>query len=93
MKRAVAALGEDDVKQLLEEQGKIEVTCQFCNDQYHFGEQEMQEWLAESAAANAANAELDDDVSRRFDQEIERLKVPILLLWRTLGTPVATLVV
>ncbi|KAK9803149.1 hypothetical protein WJX72_002817 [[Myrmecia] bisecta] len=41
MKRAVALLGEAEVKQILEEQGKIEVTCEFCKDTYQFQEEEV----------------------------------------------------
>lgn len=41
MKRAVAALGEGEAAKLMEEQGKIEVTCQFCADTYQFTEAEV----------------------------------------------------
>lgn len=36
MKRAVAALGEEDVQDLIEKRGNVEVTCAFCNDTYQF---------------------------------------------------------
>eukprot|EP00892_Ulva_mutabilis_P009249 jgi/Ulvmu1/6697/UM030_0028.1 len=48
MKRAVAALGDGEAAKLMEEQGKIEVTCQFCADTYQFTEAEV-----ESAAQKA----------------------------------------
>lgn len=42
MKRAVAALGEGEAAKLMAEQGKIEVTCQFCADTYQFTESEIE---------------------------------------------------
>ncbi len=36
MQQAVKLLGRDDADALLEEQGIIEVTCDFCNQQYRF---------------------------------------------------------
>lgn len=36
MKQAVKMLGKDDAKQLLEEQGNIEICCDFCNKKYQF---------------------------------------------------------
>ena len=41
MKKAVAALGEDEVKEIIEEQGMIEVTCEFCKMTYQFDEDEV----------------------------------------------------
>lgn len=36
MKQVIHILGELEAKQLLEEQGNIEIRCDFCNTQYHF---------------------------------------------------------
>lgn len=36
MKEVVTLLGEQDVLQLLKEQGKVEVSCDFCNNHYSF---------------------------------------------------------
>lgn len=36
MKQVLKILGEDDAKKLLEEKNQIDVTCDFCNQQYHF---------------------------------------------------------
>lgn len=36
MKQVLTVLGQEDVKKLLEEQGRISVTCDFCNQQYFF---------------------------------------------------------
>ncbi len=32
----ISLLGEDDAMQLVEEQGRVEVACEFCNEHYHF---------------------------------------------------------
>lgn len=45
MKRAVASLGPAEVKAIIEEQGKIEVTCEFCNEAYRFTEEEVMEFV------------------------------------------------
>lgn len=34
--RAVASLGTDDIRQLLEERGSIEIQCEFCQHEYRF---------------------------------------------------------
>ncbi|HAQ39593.1 MAG TPA: Hsp33 family molecular chaperone HslO [Clostridiales bacterium] len=36
MERALLTLGRDDLKQLIEEDGKIETVCHFCNEKYNF---------------------------------------------------------
>lgn len=36
MKQVVRVIGEKDTQQLLKEQGKVEITCDFCNQQYAF---------------------------------------------------------
>ena len=36
MKQVLTILGEEDSKQLLSEQGKVEITCDFCNSHYSF---------------------------------------------------------
>ena len=46
MKRAVAALGEEDVQDLIEKQGHVEVTCAFCNDTYQFSKDQIDELSA-----------------------------------------------
>lgn len=46
MKSAVALLGEEEVRGILEEQGQVEVTCEFCKDTYRFQEAEVLAALA-----------------------------------------------
>jgi molecular chaperone Hsp33 len=41
MMRAVAALGPGEVRAIMAEQGKIEVTCEMCNETYQFSEDEV----------------------------------------------------
>ena len=48
MASAVATLGEEEVRSILEEQGKIEVTCEFCRDTYDFQEEEIMEMVKNS---------------------------------------------
>lgn len=50
MKRAVAALGPAEVQKILEQEGKIEVTCEFCQETYNF---EADEVLAAVEASQA----------------------------------------
>lgn len=41
MKRAVALLGPEEVENIMAKEGKIEVTCEFCQETYTFGQQEV----------------------------------------------------
>lgn len=43
MATAVAALGEDEVRDIIKEQGQIEVTCEFCKQTYQFEEDAIME--------------------------------------------------
>lgn len=45
MASAVATLGETEVRSILEEQGKIEVTCEFCRDTFDFEEDEIMDMV------------------------------------------------
>ncbi len=45
MKQAVALLGADEVRSIMQEQGKIEVTCDFCRQTYQFKEDEVMAYL------------------------------------------------
>lgn len=37
MERALISLGHEELRQILEEDGKIDTQCHFCNQSYHFG--------------------------------------------------------
>jgi hypothetical protein len=41
MIRAVASLGEAEVRDIQATEGKIEVCCEFCNEKYSFSEDEV----------------------------------------------------
>ena len=49
MKRAVASLGTEEVTEILEEQGHVELTCDFCKLTVQFPRDEV---LATLEAAN-----------------------------------------
>ncbi len=42
---ALLSLGIDDVEQVLIEKGSIDIDCQFCNQHYHFGAEEVRKLL------------------------------------------------
>lgn len=48
MLRAVACLGPSDLQKLLDEQGHVEVRCEFCAEVLRFGRSELQPILEES---------------------------------------------
>ena len=41
MMRALASMGKDEIQSIIEEQGKVEVTCEFCKDAVVFTEEEL----------------------------------------------------
>jgi molecular chaperone Hsp33 len=41
MMRALASMGKDEIQSIIEEQGKVEVTCEFCKDAVTFTEAEL----------------------------------------------------
>ncbi len=43
----VMSIGEDEISAIIEEDGKAEVNCQFCDNKYVFGEAELREMLDE----------------------------------------------
>lgn len=45
MKRAVAALGRAELEDIIREEGKIEVECEFCRDKFEFTEKDILETL------------------------------------------------
>jgi len=44
--RLLLSLGEDEVDSILEEQGKVEVTCEFCGREYHYTPLQARELFA-----------------------------------------------
>ncbi len=45
MERALRSMGEKDLRELIEEQGEAELTCQFCDKAYHFTGRELEALL------------------------------------------------
>ena len=41
MERALISLGKEELKKIIEEDGKVELVCQFCNKKYKFNEEEL----------------------------------------------------
>ncbi len=44
--RAIASLGPKEIQSIIEEDGKAEVRCHFCNEEYHLSRQQLEELLA-----------------------------------------------
>lgn len=45
--RALISMGRKELKDLIEEQGEANLTCQFCDEVYHFTKEELEGLLAE----------------------------------------------
>ena len=45
VERALISMGRQELESLIDEQGKAELTCQFCDKIYHFTEKELRELL------------------------------------------------
>ena len=43
--RALISMGRKDLEELIREQGKAELTCQFCDQVYHYSKEELEEIL------------------------------------------------
>ena len=39
--KAIIALGKDEIKKIIEEDGKLEMSCHFCNKKYNFTKEEL----------------------------------------------------
>ena len=45
--KALISMGKADLTELIREQGQAELTCQFCDQIYHFSKEELEQLLAE----------------------------------------------
>ena len=45
LERAIIGLGNNEILQMIEEDGQAEATCHFCNEVYHFTEEELRNLL------------------------------------------------
>ena len=50
VRNMLVMLGRNEVEQILVEQGRVEVTCEFCNQAYEFDPQECRAWFATGTA-------------------------------------------
>lgn len=41
MENALIALGKEEIKKIIEEDGKLEMACHFCNKKYQFSKEEL----------------------------------------------------
>lgn len=48
IEKALISMGEKELTQLIEEDGKAEVSCHFCNKKYHFERADLEELLKEA---------------------------------------------
>ena len=44
--RALISMGREEMMSLIEEQGQADLTCQFCDEVYHYTREELEELLA-----------------------------------------------
>lgn len=45
---AIISLGKDEIKEMIDEDGKAEAQCHFCNEKYQFSKEELEELLEEA---------------------------------------------
>ncbi len=48
IEKAVISIGRKDIQEMIDDAKPIEVNCHFCNTHYHFGVEELQEFLEKS---------------------------------------------
>lgn len=48
LERALLSIGEKELKEIIEQDGQAELTCQFCGKAYHFDRQDLNALLAEA---------------------------------------------
>ncbi len=48
VEKILVALGKVELRKMIDEQGKAEVTCEFCRTRYHFGRKELANLLLEA---------------------------------------------
>lgn len=47
VERALVSIGADELKKIIDEDGKAELSCQFCSNKYNFTKDELEKLLAE----------------------------------------------
>lgn len=46
--RAIVSLGQEEIRDMIEEDGKADTQCHFCNAEYHFTKEDLEEILQEA---------------------------------------------
>lgn len=93
MKKAVAALGEEEVERIVREEGKIEVTCQFCNDTFNFDDVEIEEARHFARVQAEFDKQEEAEEAARFERDLAEVQVSVpcparrLVCLRTLAAP------
>ncbi|MCF6139611.1 Hsp33 family molecular chaperone HslO [Pseudalkalibacillus berkeleyi] len=49
---AIISLGEEEIQAMIDEDGKADATCHFCNEAYHFTQDDLQKFLEEARKEN-----------------------------------------
>ena len=52
---ALISLGQEELEELLAEQGRIDVKCEFCNKDYHFNREDLEPYMMEQDITEMAN--------------------------------------
>ena len=47
LEKALMSIGENDLKQIIHEDGEAELQCQFCLKKYHFNKEQLEQVLEE----------------------------------------------
>ena len=51
MEKALISIGKKELEELIEDQGEAELTCQFCDNKYHFNKKELEDLLEKAKPA------------------------------------------
>ncbi|MBU5669801.1 Hsp33 family molecular chaperone HslO [Peptoniphilus sp. MSJ-1] len=61
VKDAIVSIGPKEIKEMLEEDKKADVECYFCDEKYHFDEEDLQEILKEAKEINLKKYNVEDN--------------------------------
>lgn len=61
VKDAIVSIGPKEIKEILEEDKKADVECYFCDEKYHFDEEDLHEILKEAKEINLKKYNVEDN--------------------------------
>lgn len=61
VKDAIVSIGPKEIKEMLEEDKKADVECYFCDEKYHFDEEDLEEILKEAKEINLRKYNVEDN--------------------------------